>query len=136
MSNAVEYEAGSSSRVLTVATFGASVHADIVEIVIPNRDRTVRDGITAQIRLFASELRAHFLSPALMTLDEMGRLGVKAVDENDRVIFHPVRILADRTNGIWVDGLPDRLTLITVGQEFVRTGQRIEPVPETQESAS
>jgi len=107
-----------------------------VEIVIPNQDRSVRDGITAQIRLFSAEIRAHFLSPSLLTLDETGHLGVKAVDAGDRVIFHPVKILADRTDGIWVGGLPDRLTLITVGQEFVRTGQRIRPVAETRDSAS
>ncbi len=107
-----------------------------VEIVIPNQDQSVRDGITTQIRLFAAKLRAHFLPPSLLTLDENGRLGVKAVDADDRVIFHPIKILSDRTNGIWVSGLPDRLTLITVGQEFVRTGQRIKPVAETQGSAS
>ena len=107
-----------------------------VEIVIPNKDFSVRDGITSQIRLFAAEVRAHFLPPALLTLDENGRLGIKAVDANDRVTFHPVKILADRTNGIWVGGLPERLKLITVGQEFVRTGQRIKPVAEPRESAS
>jgi multidrug efflux system membrane fusion protein len=107
-----------------------------VEFVIPNQDQSVRDGITSQVRLFAAELRAHFLPPALLTLDENGRLGVKAVDASDRVIFHPVKILADRTDGIWVKGLPERLTLITVGQEFVRTGQRVKPVAETRDSAS
>ena len=107
-----------------------------VEIVIPNKDLSVRDGITSQVRLFAGQLRAHFLSPALLTLDEKGRLGVKAVDTNDRVIFHPVKILSDRTDGIWVSGLPDRLKIITVGQEFVRTGQRIKPVTQSKETAS
>lgn len=107
-----------------------------VEIVIPNKDLSVRDGITSEVRLFAAELQAHFLPPALLTLNENGRLGVKAVDADDRVIFYPVKILSDRTDGIWVSGLPDRLTLITVGQEFVRTGQRIKPVAETAESAS
>ena len=107
-----------------------------VEIVIPNKDLSVRDGITSQVRLFAAELRAHFLPPALLTLNETGHLGVKAVDSDDHVIFYPVKILADKTDGIWVSGLPDRLNLITVGQEFVRTGQRITPVAETPESAS
>ena len=107
-----------------------------VEIVIPNKDLSVRDGITSQIRLFAAKLRAHFLSPALLTLDEKGRLGVKAVDSDDHVVFYPVKILSDRTEGIWVSGLPNRLTVITVGQEFVRTGQRIKPVIGTKETAS
>jgi multidrug efflux system membrane fusion protein len=107
-----------------------------VEIVIPNPDRLVRDGITSQVRLFTAEINAHFLSPSLLTLNEKGRLGVKAVGADETVIFYPVRILADRTDGIWVGGLPERLTLITVGQEFVRTGQRIVPVPDKRDSAS
>lgn len=107
-----------------------------VEIVVPNPDLSVRDGITSQIRLYGTALRAHFLPPALLSLDEAGRLGVKAVDADNRVIFHPVKILADRTNGIWVAGLPERLTLITVGQEFVRTGQRVTPVADTRDAAS
>jgi multidrug efflux system membrane fusion protein len=107
-----------------------------VEIVVPNKDLSVRDGITTQVRLLTAEIRAHFLPPALLTLDETGRLGVKAVDADERVKFYPVKVLADRTDGIWVKGLPDQLTLITVGQEFVRTGQRVEPVAETRDSAS
>ena len=107
-----------------------------VEIVIPNEDRSVRDGITSQISLLTSDIHAHFLSPALLTLNESGRLGVKAVDAENKVIFYPVTILADRTDGIWVSGLPDRLTLITVGQEFVRTGQQVTPVPDNRGSAS
>lgn len=107
-----------------------------VEIVIPNQDLSVRDGITSQVRLFTSEVKAHFLPPSLLTLDGQGHLGVKGVDANDRVTFHQVKILSDRPNGIWVSGLPDKLKLITVGQEFVRTGQQVKPVAEIPESAS
>ncbi|HBT42038.1 MAG TPA: efflux RND transporter periplasmic adaptor subunit, partial [Rhodospirillaceae bacterium] len=32
--------------------------------------------------------------------------------------------------GIWLGGLPDRMTLITVGQEFVTEGQLVQPVDE------
>ena len=39
------------------------------------------------------------------------------------------RILAG-TRG-WLRGLPDRVTLITVGQEFVQDGQSVRTVDET-----
>ena len=107
-----------------------------VEVEIPNADGRVRDGVTSQIHLKSPEVRAHFLSPALLTLDAAGRLGIKAVDETDHVVFHPIRILADKPGGIWVLGLPDRLKVITVGQEFVRVGQKIATAPDRPESAS
>lgn len=107
-----------------------------VEIVIPNKERLVRDGITSQVRLLTAEIQAHFLSPSLLTLNEKGLLGVKAVDPGDKVIFYPVAILADRADGIWVGGLPDRVTIITVGQEFVRAGQRVTPIPDNRGPAS
>jgi membrane fusion protein, multidrug efflux system len=107
-----------------------------VEIEIPNADGQIRDGVTSQVTLPAPEVQAHFLSPSLLSLDEQGRLGIKAIGPGNLVLFHPLAILADRPEGIWVDGLPDRITLITVGQEFVRPGQRVDPVPESAEAAS
>ena len=42
-----------------------------------------------------------------------------------RVIFYPSQILADTPEGIWLGSLPDKLTLISVGQEFVKFGQKV-----------
>lgn len=107
-----------------------------VEIVIPNVDGSIRDGVTSVVNLFAAEIRVHFLPPSLLTLDNSGRLGIKAIDDNNRVVFYQVKVLADKQNGIWVDGLPDTIDIITVGQEFVKTGQRVLPVPERLDPAS
>jgi multidrug efflux system membrane fusion protein len=107
-----------------------------VEVELPNADGLIRDGITSQITLPAAEVRAHFLSPSLLSLDERGQLGVKAVGADNRVLFHPIELLADKPGGIWVAGLPHRITLISVGQEFVKPGQRVSPVRDTVEQAS
>ena len=107
-----------------------------VEIIITNPDGTIRDGVTSVVNLFAARTQAHFLPTSLLTLDESGHLGIKAVDDENRVVFHRIRVLADKQNGIWVDGLPETVTLITVGQEFVKTGQEIIPVADKVESAS
>ena len=56
-------------------------------------------------------------------------VGVRVVD-NGVVAFKPVRVLSDDPAGAWVTGLPDRVKVITVGQEFVNDGQRVEPVVE------
>lgn len=98
-----------------------------VEIQIDNPDGALRDGVTTEVRLPTQEVMAHRLSPAVLTLDDIGRVGVKAVDADDRVVFHPVDILEDRSDGMWVTGLPMTLTIIRVGQEYVAEGARVRP---------
>jgi multidrug efflux system membrane fusion protein len=70
------------------------------------------------------------MSPAALTLDDAGVIGVKTVDEKSLVHFYPVELVADGADGIWVGGLPREITIITVGQEFVLPGQTVIPVPE------
>jgi multidrug efflux system membrane fusion protein len=48
------------------------------------------------------------------------------VDSDNRVVFHPVKVVEDASDGAWVTGLPGVVQLITVGQEFVSEGQRVE----------
>ncbi len=96
------------------------------EIEIANAGRDIRDGITAEIHLEAGSVPAHFLTPAILTLNDGGAIGVRTVDRNRQVSFVPVSIIADSTDGIWVSGLPEQAQIITVGQEFVREGQIVE----------
>ncbi len=99
-----------------------------VELEIANPDYKVRDGITAEIEFPRGESRAHFVSPSVLTLDDTGVVGVRTVDDSDRVRFKPVEILADEAEGVWIGGLPDKVRLIVVGQEFVAEGERVRPV--------
>lgn len=99
-----------------------------VEIAIPNPDYALPAGMTAEVRLPAGETDAHFLSPALLTLDDAGNIGVKTVDDNGIVRFHEVEIFRSASDGIWVTGLPSEAVVITVGQGFVAVGDRVEPV--------
>ncbi len=97
-----------------------------VEIEIPNPDGFLRDGVTADIRIPVRNVNAHLISPAVLTLDTTGRLGVRVVDAGDIVAFYPVEILEDSGNGVWVTGLPEEVTIITVGQEYVVNGQQVD----------
>ncbi|MGF1641753.1 MAG: efflux RND transporter periplasmic adaptor subunit, partial [Rhodospirillales bacterium] len=101
-----------------------------VEIALANPEGTISEGLTARVRLRQEEVLAHRVTPAILTLDDDGVLGVKVVDDDDRVTFHRVAIVADTPDGVWLAGLPDRVTVITVGQEYVRDGQRVRPVAE------
>ena len=50
------------------------------------------------------------------------------MDEQNRVVFHPVTVLGGDEDGLWVGGLPDTVRLIVTGQDYVTDGQTVEPV--------
>lgn len=115
--------------VYVAATADPATRTFRVELEIPNPDRRIVDGMTAQLRIPVARQLAHFVSPALLTLDDDGSVGVKLVDQADEVRFLPVRILKDTAEGVWIGGLPDEVSLITVGQDFVIPGQKVRAVP-------
>ncbi|MFO1186579.1 MAG: efflux RND transporter periplasmic adaptor subunit [Alphaproteobacteria bacterium] len=99
-----------------------------VEIEAANPNHTVRDGVTAAVRIGTRQILAHHFSPAILTLNEEGKVGVRTV-ENGVVKFVPVQIISDDKDGVWVAGLPETVTVITVGQEFVTDGAKVKAVP-------
>ena len=104
----------------------ASTRTFRVEVAVPNPDADLRSGITTEIRLPVGQYRAHHLSSALLALDDSGRVGVRILDESDRVRFVNVDVISDTGSGIWVSGLPNPATVITVGQELVTPGEQVE----------
>ncbi len=98
------------------------------ELEVPNEGGVIRDGLTAEIAIPLSRSQAHLVSPAVLTLADDGTIGVKIVNLDHFVEFVPVTILGDTRDGVWLGGLPPDVTIITVGQEFVVSGQRVRPV--------
>lgn len=101
-----------------------------VEMQLPNPDMTIPAGMTAELRLPLESHPAHLVSPAVLTLNDVGEVGVKLIDAEDRVTFTAAQILSDGPDGMWLTGLPETVRLITVGQEYVKVGQKVEPVEE------
>lgn len=97
-----------------------------VEITVPNPDYSLRSGLTTVVSVATETVLAHRVSPALFTLDDAGVVGLRAVDRANRVVFHPVKVVEDAPDGAWVTGLPGVVRLITVGHEFVSSGQTVE----------
>jgi len=95
-----------------------------IEVSLLNPGGTIAAGVTTELRLNQGAIKAHFLSPAALTLNEIGELGVKTV-KFDKVRFHKVQIIDDTQQGVWLTGLPDEVELIVVGQEFVRSNQKV-----------
>jgi len=98
-----------------------------VEIEVDN-PKGLPAGVSATVVLPTGTAKGHFLSPALLDLNEDGVLGAKTVDDSGHVHFHPVKLLRTERNGVWVDGLPDHARVITIGQGFVKSGEKVHVV--------
>ncbi len=107
-----------------------------MELEVPNPDGTLRDGITAEIRVEVKKVRAHLVSPAVLTLNDEGLAGVRVVDDNDVVSFRPAQIISTDSDGVWLIGLPETVRIITVGQEYVRDGDKVRVSIQPEASAS
>jgi len=99
-----------------------------IELAVSNKNRAIRDGVTADISLSLPAVRGHFLSPGILTLNDAGEVGVRTVDKDSVVRFRAVEILDQTRKGVWVTGLPKETRIITVGQDFVIDGQKVEAV--------
>ena len=94
-----------------------------VEIDVKNSDRSIRDGVSAQIEIAGDTILAHKISPSILMLGEAGELGIRTVNKDNQVEFKQIEILEDSMEGIWISGLPRNIRIITIGQEYVFQGQ-------------
>ncbi len=103
-----------------------------VEITAENSDLKIRDGETVEIAIDLESDTAHLLPQSVLTLNDDGTLGIRAV-LNGVVKFYKVNILRDQVNGLLLTGLPNKIDVITVGQEFVLDGQKVNVTYENNE---
>ena len=102
-----------------------------VELIVDNRDGALRAGGTAELLIPAERVYAHQVSPSLLTLDDAGNVGLKIINADGEVEFVVADIALSSTDGVWVAGLPETATIITVGQGFVASGAFVNAVPES-----
>jgi len=87
-------------------------------------------GLSADIRIETERVLAHKVSPALISIADDGRFGVKYVDDDNIVRFVPADIVRSSPDTLWLTGLPERVRLITIGQGFTNEGDRVAVQPE------
>lgn len=97
-----------------------------IEIAVPNENGKVKAGISTEVEIPFETVQAIKLSPALLALDEKGNIGVKTV-ENETVIFTPINMVKSEPDGIWLSGFSGEVDVITLGQGFVRAGDKVKP---------
>jgi membrane fusion protein, multidrug efflux system len=108
-----------------------STRAFSVELEINNPSARMAEGLTATIRVQLPATAAIKISPALLSLNKEGLMGLKYVDAQQTVQFAPINLIKAEADGIWVAGLPNPVNLIMVGQSFVSTGQQVNAVQAT-----
>ena len=99
-----------------------------VEVEVPNPEYRIRSGLSAELVIPVDAVPAHRISPAILTLGPRGEVGVKLVDDANKVRFTPVEILREDPTGLWIVGLAEQARMIVVGQDFVLDGQLVRPV--------
>lgn len=104
-----------------------------IEAAFDNPNMQYRAGFSTQLDITYDEVSAIHLSPAFMALDEEGNIGVKTIDEENRVVFSPIDVVKSEASGVWMAGLGDKANVITLGQGFVRIGDTVEPVFATEQ---
>ena len=102
-----------------------------VELEVDNRDGQLRAGGTAELRIPADVVLAHRIAPSLLTLDDAGNVGVKIINDEGKVEFVVADIALSSHDGVWLAGLPETATIITVGQGYVSPGTTVAAIPES-----
>jgi multidrug efflux system membrane fusion protein len=99
-----------------------------LEMEAPNPNYRFRANMTVEVRFPLDEVYATRISvSSCLTFGENGIIGIKTIDGDNIVHFWPIDLVREEANGLWVSGLPKDALVIVAGQEFVATGERVNP---------
>jgi multidrug efflux system membrane fusion protein len=99
-----------------------------IEVAIPNEDKALPAGMTAEITLLADQTDSVMLPRSVVTLSSDGDLGIRAVDKDNKVVFFPIDLVDDTPNGLVLAGIPAEARVIVAGQDLVTEGSEVKPV--------
>jgi multidrug efflux system membrane fusion protein len=105
-----------------------------VEVAIPNPDKAIPAGMTAEVILRSEPVDAVALPRSVVTLSAAGDLGIRAVGKDNKVAFYPIDLIDDTPKGLVLGGIPADVRIIVAGQDLVTEGDIVNPVeadPET-----
>jgi multidrug efflux system membrane fusion protein len=100
-----------------------------IEVEAPNPTGDIPDGITAEVAIPLAAVDAVQVPRSALTFSSGGDIGVRTVDDRGIVAFVRVNVIEDDQNQMWLTGVPNGARIIVKGQDFVREGQNVEPVP-------
>ena len=104
-----------------------------VELEIANPGERMREGVTTELSVGLPPQLAHKLPGSILILNDAGKFGVRILNADDTTQFKAVDVIAQDIDGMWVTGLDNSVSIVILGQDYVRDGEKIEPVVETAE---
>ena len=99
-----------------------------VEVAIPNPDDRIPAGMTAEITVRAAASDAVILPRSVVTLSANGDLGIRVADKDNKIVFYPIDLMDDLTNGLVLGGVPRDARVVVAGQDLVTEGDIVNPV--------
>ncbi|NRB41137.1 MAG: efflux RND transporter periplasmic adaptor subunit [Pseudomonadales bacterium] len=101
-----------------------------VELELDNSDYKIPAGISSTVTLKTQRLAATPISPAYLSLNELGQSGLYVV-EDGLARFKPANIVKSNAKQLWVDSLGDNAQVIIAGHQGILEGSRIELMQDT-----
>lgn len=97
----------------------------VIEVSLPNPDRSIPAGMTAEVRLSVAPQPAVVVPRSVITLSDDGVIGLRVVGPDNLAQFVPILIIDDNEAGLVVAGVPAGVRIITAGQDLVRDGDQV-----------
>lgn len=101
-----------------------------IEVAVANPQGKIPAGLSARVLIPSDQIAAHRIPASLLSLADNGDVGVKFVDDGDKVVFTRAHIVRADGDAVWVSGLPEHIRLITRGQGFVNAGETVVVEPD------
>jgi multidrug efflux system membrane fusion protein len=99
-----------------------------IEVAIPNENKELPAGMSAEITLLAESTDSVMLPRSVVTLSSNGDLGIRAVDKDGKVVFFPIDLVDDTPKGLVLAGIPADAKVIVAGQDLVSEGDQVKAV--------
>ena len=95
-------------------------------VIFDNSDLQIRDGVSAELSIYKDKIKVHKISPSVLSLGEDGDIGIKVLNKDNEVIFKEIEIIDDTSDYMLISGLDDEENIITIGQQYVSSGDKVE----------
>ena len=99
-----------------------------VEVAIENPDNQIKVGTTAEIFVSNQIKNSHLIPSSILSLSDDGNIGIKIISKDNVVEFIEVKVSNLNNEGAYVTDLPPTIRVITVGQDFVTSGDIVNAV--------
>ena len=97
-----------------------------ISVIFDNLDLSIRDGLSAELKIYKEKIKVHQISPSVLSLGDDGDIGIKVLNQDNEVVFKEIVIIEDTSDYMLISGLEDKENIITIGQQYVSSGDKVE----------